>query len=67
MAHTTTMRGNLDNEITYTHFCDKKADMDDIKENEITLGSVCVILEDETKNNTLQFMLAKSDKTWIYV
>ena len=67
MAHTTTMRGNLDNEVTYTHFCDTKADMDDIKENEITLGSVCVILEDETKNNTLQFMLAKSDKTWIYV
>lgn len=67
MAHTTTMRGNLDNEITYTHFCDTKADMSDINTNEITLGSVCVILEDESKNDTLQFLLAKSDKTWIYV
>ena len=67
MAHTTTMRGNLDNEVTYTHFCDTKADMDDINTNEITLGSVCVILEDESKNDTLQFLLAKSDKTWIYV
>ena len=67
MAHTTTMRGNLDNEVTYTHFCDTKADMDDINTNEITLGSVCVVLEDESKNDTLQFLLAKSDKTWIYV
>lgn len=65
--HVTTKRGNLDNEVTYDHFCDTKADMDTINPKEITLGSVCVILEDETKNNTLQFMLAKSDKTWKYV
>ena len=65
--HVTTKRGNLDNEITYDHFCDHKEDMDLIDQTEITLGSVCVILEDETKNNTLQFMLAKSDKTWIYI
>ena len=65
--HVTTKRGNLDNEVTYDHFCDKKADMDTIDPKEITLGSVCIILEDETKDDTLQFMLAKSDKTWKYV
>lgn len=65
--HVTTKRGNLDNEVTYDHFCDKKADMTAIDPKEITLGSVCVIIEDESKNNTLQFMLAKSDKTWKYV
>lgn len=66
MAHTMTKRGNIDNIVAYEHFCDTKADMADIDPKEITLGSVCVILQDETKNNTLQFMLAKSDKTWIY-
>ena len=62
-----TKRGREDNVVTYEHFCDKKADMDNIEKKYINLGSVCVILEDETKDNTLQFMLAKSDKTWKYV
>lgn len=67
MAHKMTKRGNVDNIITYEHFCDTKADMADIDPNEINLGSVCVVLEDESENDTLQFYLAKSDKTWMKV
>lgn len=67
MAHKMTKRGNIDNVVTYEHFCDTKADMADIDPNEINLGSVCVVLEDESENDTLQFYLAKTDKTWIKV
>lgn len=67
MAHKMTKRGNIDNIVTYEHFCDTKADMADIDANEINLGSVCVVLADESQNDTLQFYLAKSDKTWIRV
>lgn len=67
MAHKMTKRGNVDNIVTYEHFCDTKEDMADINPNEINLGSVCVVLEDESENNTLQFYLAKSDKTWTKV
>ena len=67
MAHKMTKRGNIDNIITFEHFCDTKADMATIDPNEINLGSVCVVLADESEGNTLQFYLAKSDKTWIKV
>jgi len=67
MAHKMTKRGSQDNVITYEHFCDTKADMAEIDKSEINLGSVCVVLADETQSNTLQFYLAKSDKTWIKV
>lgn len=65
MAHKMTKRGNLDNVITYEHFCDTKADMADIDPNEINLGSVCVVLADESAGGALNFYLAKSDKTWV--
>lgn len=67
MAHKMTKRGNIDNIVTYEHFCDTKADMADIDQNEINLGSVCVVLEDESEGDTLQFYLAKTDKSWIRV
>ena len=67
MAHKMTKRGNIDNVITYEHFCDTKADMADIDPNEVNLGSVCVVLVDESEGDTLQFYLAKSDKIWIKV
>ena len=67
MAHITTQRGTQDNVVTFTHFCDTKADMADIDQNEINLGSVCVVLEDESEGDTLQFYLAKTDKSWIRV
>ena len=37
-----------DNITTYEHFCDTHADMEQIDEKYITLGSVCIVLEDET-------------------
>lgn len=67
MAHKMTKRGNIDNIVTYEHFCDTKADMADINPDEINLGSVCVVLVDESEGDTLQFYLAKSDKIWIKV
>lgn len=67
MAAIMTKRGTEDNVITYEHFCDTKADMDTIDPTYITLGSVCVVLEDETENDTLQFYLAKTDKSWVKV
>lgn len=67
MAHKMTKRGNIDNVITYEHFCDTKADMADINPDEVNLGSVCVVLVDESEGDTLQFYLAKSDKVWIKV
>lgn len=67
MAHKMTKRGNIDNIVTYEHFCDTKADMADINPDEINLGSVCVVLVDESEGDTLQFYLAKSDKVWIKV
>ena len=67
MAHKMTKRGNMDNVITFEHFCDTKADMADINPDEVNLGSVCVVLVDESEGDTLQFYLAKSDKVWIKV
>ena len=67
MAHKMTKRGNIDNVVTYEHFCDTKADMADINPDEVNLGSVCVVLVDESEGDTLQFYLAKSDKVWIKV
>ena len=59
-----TKRGSQDNVVTYEHFCDTVADKQNIDPKYITLGSVCVVLDDETENHELTFYLAKSDKTW---
>ncbi len=64
MANIMTKRGSVDNVITYEHYCDTAADKDKIDPKYITLGSVCVVLEDETSNGNLEIYLAKSDKTW---
>ena len=67
MAHITTQRGTQDNVVTFTHFCDTKSDMASIDRKEITLGSACVVLKDESQNDTLQFYLATSGKEWVPV
>ena len=59
-----TKRGTQDNVVTYEHYCDTAADKQNIDPQYITLGSVCVVLDDETTNHELTFYLAKSDKTW---
>lgn len=64
MATVMTKRGSQDNNVTYEHFCDTHADMDKIEIKYITLGSVCVVLDDETNSHELTFYLGKSDKTW---
>ena len=59
-----TQRGSQDNVVTYTHFCDAAEDMENIKPSEITLGSVCIVLEGD---NGFSAYIAKSDKTWVQV
>lgn len=64
MAAVMTNRGSQDNVITYGHFCDTHADMDKIEKKYVTLGSTCVVLDDEENNHELTFYLGKSDGTW---
>ena len=59
----TSKRGSLDNIVTYEHYCDAKADLANIPQNQITLGSVAIVLKDE--NDTMGIYLANSNKEWI--
>ena len=63
MANIMTKRGSLDNIVTYEHYCDTKADLANIPENEITLGSTAIVLQDE--DGALGVYIATSDKEWI--
>lgn len=63
MAHIMAKRGNLDNIVTYEHYCDSIEDLQDIPENEITLGSTVVVIDSE--NNTIIPYIANSAKQWI--
>ena len=60
MAHIMTKRGSLDNIITYEHICDTIADRANIPENEITLGSVCIVVKGES--NGLEAYMANTAK-----
>ena len=62
MAHIMTKRGSQDNVITYEHYCDTRADMTNIPSEQITLGSVCIVVKGE--NNELEVYIAGSDKQW---
>lgn len=62
MAHKMTRRGSLDNVITYEHYCDTRADMADIPQNEINLGTICLVLKGTAG---LEVYMATSDKEWI--
>lgn len=57
-----TKRGNIDNVVTYEHYCDTLADMDNIKKENITLGSICVVLKGESDG--LELYIADSTGTW---
>ena len=63
MAHVMTRRGSEDNVITYVHYCDTAGDMDNIPTNQITLGSICVVLEGTS--GSLELYIANSSKEWI--
>lgn len=62
MAHIMTKRGSQDNIITYEHYCDTIADRENINPNEITLGSICIVVEGES--GELEVYIANSNKEW---
>lgn len=62
MAHVMTKRGEHDNVVAYEHMCDTRADLANIPEDEITLGSVAVVLRGEVG---LEVYMADSNKEWI--
>ena len=55
-------RGSQDNVITYEHYCDTTADMENIDPKYITLGSICVVIRGE--NDLLELYIADSNHTW---
>ena len=57
-----TKRGNLDNVITYEHICDTTADMNNIDPQYITLGSICIVINNE--DSGMEVYMANSNKEW---
>ena len=57
-----TKRGSLDNTITYEHWCDTRADMENIDPSKITLGSVCIVV---SGNTGIEVYIANSQKEWV--
>ena len=62
MANIMTKRGQLDNVITYQHFCDTTADIANIESKYCTLGSIAIVLQGDSGG--LQIYIANSDKQW---
>ena len=50
-----TKQGSLDNNITYEHYCDTKADLANIPKDQITLGTVAIVLKDEGNEMALKY------------
>ena len=63
MATIMSKQGNVDNVVTYEHYCDTVADLDNIPYNESTLGSVAVVLVGESGG--LEIYIANSNHEWI--
>ena len=57
-----TKRGNLDNVILFEHYCDEKADLNNIPLDQISLGTIALVLKDE--NDSIGFYMADSNKEW---
>lgn len=62
MAHVMTKRGEHDNVVAYEHMCDTRADLANIPEDEITLGSVAIVLRGEAG---LEAYMADSSGEWV--
>lgn len=62
MAHVMTRRGEHDNVVAYEHMCDTRADLANIPPDQITLGSVAVVLRGEVG---LEVYMADSNKVWV--
>lgn len=57
-----TKQGQIDNVLTYEHVCDTTADMVNIPSQQITLGTVCIVLEGDSGG--LEVYMANSKKEW---
>ena len=55
-------RGGLDNVVTYEHICDTTADMQDIENKYITLGSTCIVINGDAGG--MEVYLADSNQEW---
>lgn len=64
MSNIMTKRGSQDNVVTYEHYCDTTADMQNIDPKYITLGSICIVVKGATG---LEVYIAGSDKQWAIV
>jgi len=62
MAHIMTKNGSQDNVVTFEHYCDTIEDREKIDPSEITLGSICIVIEG--KNGGLEAYVANSRKEW---
>ena len=62
--HKMTKRGSLDNNITFEHYCDTTADLDDIDPVEINLGTIALVVAGAAG---LEVYMAKSDKSWVCI
>ena len=58
----TSKRGQLDNVVAYEHICDTSSDSTTINPEQITLGSVAVVLQG---TSGLEMYMATSNKEWI--
>lgn len=58
-----TKRGNHDNVVTYEHICDAHADLANIPQDQIVLGSTAIVLNDEGEG--FGVYMADSNKQWV--
>ena len=63
MAHIMSKRGNLDNIVTFEHFCDTNADLQDISLDYRTLGSIAIVLQGNSGG--LQIYITNSQRQWL--
>ena len=63
MANIMTKRGTQDNVVTYEHMCDSHDDLANIPQNQITLGSIAIVLKDN--DNQIGVYMADSNKEWL--
>ena len=61
MAHIMTKRGTQDNVVTYEHYCDTAADLNDIPSEYTTLGSTAIVVDD---NGALGAYMANNNGEW---
>ena len=62
MSSIMTKRGNQDNIVTYEFVCDTIADLQTIEPKYVTMGSVAIVIRD---NSGLKVYMAKNKKKWI--